>query len=618
MSISLPSREIYAVDVPEPVKFEVDFLYNFFVPNEGKSETGGISDKYLKRPSSELGSDFIDYASTRVPRFNVLKWALPHLSVNESSEMAQRQKNNESSNTKNLIATNLKKIVTENDLSSFDYFSVLLDDPEIDSKIFNYVSASALHHLFGDDDNDVSHYKTAMRLGAKLPSYVDLEFLKTGMGQLDKSSGVQFTDKQGAALANNKLAELKSVNVFTQLNSTLAHGILARSVMDPHSPYTLEFQELLDTTSRLTAYMRQKAITGIDENDFKAFVPYVDVRASSKQNTQHTTTARIVGFIIDKLEHLPNGTTKIHDQIIIENPKIHVTTDLRVKYGSTYSYAIRTIVLFTLPAIDDETDDVASISFLVSSRPSNRVVLTCIDTFAPPPPTDINFTWDYGTEKMMVHWMFPPNSQRDIKEFQVFRRQSVRDPFELIKVYRFNDAAVKNELTIHNVEDDIDESLIEDIENPTTVFIDDDFEKSSKFIYTVCCIDAHGQTSNYGAQYQLGFDVFKNRLTKKLISHTGAPKAYPNLYVQADLFQDTIRVSGPHSKRLKVYFNPEFYSIIDNKNRKNDVVTTKQHGGSYTLQFINIDRQKSTSIKIQLDDQRKATNHVPREKLTER
>lgn len=617
MSISLPSREIYSVDVPEPIQFEADFLYNFFVPNEGKSETGGISDKFLKKPTDELGVDFVDYASTRVPRFVVLKWSVPKINSAESSELAQRRQNNETIASRGLITNNLKKIVTENDLSSFDYFSVLLDDPDIDDKIFSFVSASADHHL-DDDNNDVSHYKTAVRLGSELPPHIDAEFLKTSMGQLDKAAGLHFLDQQGARLSNNKLNDLKSFSTLTQLNSKLAQSMIARSVMDPHSPFSSEYQDLLDTSTRLSSYMKQKAISGLDEDDFRAYVPYVEIRASSRENTQHATTVRLVGFIVDKLEHLPDGSTKTHDSIVIENPNVHITSDLRVKYGSTYSYSIRTIALFTMPAIDEDTDDVASISFLVSSRPSSRVVISCVEMIAPPPPADINFTWNYEDEKLMVHWMFPPNSQRDIKEFQVFRRDSVTNPFELLKVYRFNDAAVKSEQTIHNSEDFIDPEIVEDILNPSTFFIDDDFVKNSDYIYTVCSVDAHGLTSNYGAQYQIKFDVFKNKTIKSLVSHSGAPKAYPNLYLEADLFQDTIRVSGPNSKRMKIYFSPEFYTLSDDKNRLRDMITTKQIDGSYTLQFINIDRQKSASIKITLDDQRRNKKAVSRDKLTER
>lgn len=618
MSTSLPSREIYVVDVPEPLDPSAVFYYNFFVPAEGKSETGGIPAKYLKRSAGELGADFIDYASTKIPRFTVLRWTLPRITKAQSSEMEQRHRNNERVEASGLISQNLKKIITENDLSSFDYFSILLDDPDIDERIFSHVSSSLIQQLHDDgDDNDTSIYKTAVRAGARLPPHVDSEFLKSGFNQLKKAAGVQFFDQAGQVLANDRLSDLKSVNMLAQVNSKLVHRMLMKSVNDPYSPYSDELQSLLETSSRLTSYVKQKAINGLDENDFRAIIPYIDVHAGIKENTQHLTTAKLVGFIIDKLEHLPNGTTKEHPPIIIENPRIHVFADLRVKYGSTYTYSIRSVALFTMPAVEEETDDIASISFLVSSRPSSRVMVTCIEEVAPPPPSDINFLWDYGPGKLMIHWAFPPNSQRDIKEFQIFRRESINDPFELIKVYRFNDAIVQNEQTVHYAEEGIDEQLIERLSSPVTYHVDDDFKKNSKFIYTVCCVDAHGMTSNFGAQYQISFDVFKNKIQKKLISHTGAPKAYPNLYLESDLMQDTIRVGGPHSKRLKVYFNPEFYTLVDNKNREKSVISTKQDGGSYVLQFINVDRQKLASLKIELDDQRK-TNTVTKKKLTGR
>ena len=47
MSISLPSREIFAVDVPEVDDFTVDFKYMYFVPDEQTVETSGMTTMML-------------------------------------------------------------------------------------------------------------------------------------------------------------------------------------------------------------------------------------------------------------------------------------------------------------------------------------------------------------------------------------------------------------------------------------------------------------------------------------------------------------------------------------------------------------------------------------------
>ena len=82
------------------------------------------------------------------------------------------------------------------------------------------------------------------------------------------------------------------------------------------------------------------------------------------------------------------------------------------------------VAMLTMPAIDDNTGEVATIKILVSSKPSNKVYVNTLQLDAPPPPCDVNFIWNYETSKMMVTWSFPVTSERDIKQFQVYRRSS--------------------------------------------------------------------------------------------------------------------------------------------------------------------------------------------------
>jgi hypothetical protein len=598
VSVSLPSRELFVVDVPEPTEFSATFTYNFFVQNEGTSETGGIPEKFLKRATSQLGVDFIDFASTRAPRFNVIRWSVPRIGFRLSPEDEQRATNNASITKPGLIADNLERIVSEDDLSSLDYFAVSLGDPMVGERITSFVSSSALQYVPAGDD--VGHMKKADSMAMVLPKHISRGFLRTALGRTGTATGVVFTDTDGRNTNSDRFEELGKFEATVQLSGRMAKSILSRAVVDPFCPYASEFSSVLETASRLSSFLRQKAITGLSDDDFKVMIPHVDVIAGAPASYQ----AILVGFIIDKTEHLPDGSLRTHTPVVIEDTSVGTWTDLRIKYGSTYSYVVRSVALFTTTAIDDETGEVATIRFLVSSRPTPRIVVPCIDEMAPPPPSDLGFIWNREDDKLVIHWAFPPNSQRDIKGFQVMRRSSVDEPFQLIKAYDFNDADLQNAFTIHRSESNIDQSLVELLSSPRLDYVDDDFYRNSKYTYAVCSIDAHGLTSNYSAQFEVSFDSFKNSLIKTLVSHSGAPKPYPNLYLEADLFQDTIRVSGPHSKRLKVYLNPEFYTVVDDNGRRNDVLTTSQKGGSYAFQFINTDRQKMASIKIELDDRR--------------
>jgi len=271
----------------------------------------------------------------------------------------------------------------------------------------------------------------------------------------------------------------------------------------------------------------------------------------------------------------------------------------------------------TIPAINDDDGSLAIVQFLVSSKPSNKVYVSTLKLDAPPPPSDIDFIWNYETDDngnpigLMVTWAFPVTSERDIKQFQVFKRTSVDNPFELQKQYNFDDSIVK-----FPYPENPDPSVIENLTSPACYWIDDAFDwnvntsQKKGVIYTVAAIDAHGQTSNYGAQFLVWFDRYQNKLQKKLVSHLGAPKPYPNLYLQAELFVDTIKVKGPHTTTMKVYFNPEYYYLFDDQNRYVQVLQTNQVGGSYRLQFLNADNLKSAELDIFIDDRTLATSNV--------
>lgn len=650
MSISLPSKEIYVVDVPEVDGFQGSFQYNFFTPDESVSATGGVTARILKKEPDEIDAAFIQYATTRVPRYTTLSWKLSRLVGAGKQVTDLNQRNNVfATNSQNgsLIADNINRVVTEDNFSVNSYVAATFHDGEIDDKVYHFVSGSYVLHMLGEGhDSDVSHLKAAHVLSSLTPKHIKPHFLFRALANPSRAYGTRYFSKDGKRVFNSYFRRLKDVAVNVQVNAKLFHDITNRTIKDPQSPFTSDLQNMHKLTKKLKHKSMHKTSLQVSELDFKTFVPFVDMKVRHSSNHDQRDP-EIVGYIIDKAELLRDGRVQQHDPIIIDNPNVHFTADFQVKYGSTYVYTIRTVALFNVPAIDDDSGDIAMLKVLLSSKPSNKLYIKTIETTAPPSPADVNFTWDYervnpttaqydqsgnivpGTGvpgSLLVHWTFPPNSQRDIKKFQVFRRASVDHPFELVKMYDFDDSVIR-----YPNSESPNPSLVEHLASPNTFFYDDDFyvgdhnnhdphgnalvggdrhPGSSTFIYAIASVDAHGYTSNYSAQFEVWFDQYKNKLEKKLISHSGAPKPYPNLYLEADTFVDTIRVSGPHSKRLKVYFNPEFYHLYDDHERLVRLLATKQTGGSYKLQFINMDNQKSVSADILINDQVRAATQV--------
>lgn len=204
----------------------------------------------------------------------------------------------------------------------------------------------------------------------------------------------------------------------------------------------------------------------------------------------------------------------------------------------------------------------------------------------------------------MIYWSFPINPQRDIKKFQIFRRKSIDEPFELIKMFDFDDSFVK----ISNREEFINQDVIESqtigtvdgsvVSVPVLSYYDDDFYKNSEYIYAVASIDAHGLTSNYSEQRKVKFDVFSNKIETSLVSIAGAPKQFPNLYLAQDLFLDTIKTS--YKKNLEIYFSPDCFSVKSGNSNVTSIINIDDVNLKYKFNYVNIDKAlgKNTTISI--------------------
>ena len=98
------------------------------------------------------------------------------------------------------------------------------------------------------------------------------------------------------------------------------------------------------------------------------------------------------------------------------------------------------------------------------------------------------------------------------------------------------------------------------MERPIKKFRDRDFDlNTDEAIYAVASVDAHGLSSNLSPQLHLKYDKYTNMLVKNFISLRPAPKPYPNLYIDSQLFKDLITSSGKH--RCHVFFDPEYYKL---------------------------------------------------------
>jgi len=589
---SLPSHEAYVVDVPEVTDLTVTFQYNYFVQDEGTNETGAVPSRFLLRSGETFDSATVDLMRTRVPRQVNVSFT-PVMPPGHKAPTEEQQKS-QAAAAASLIADNIDKIVPEDRFTSQRFVSLAFQDALLDDRLFELVSGSYVQHeLERQGDPDVNHRSAAARLHADLGGDVPMGFLEGVLGRPNMRGG------RPGFFGTPLLARVPRpvVNASMQLNARLFHDVVARGLRDPDGHFAADLHGLYHSSRRVQQQARLRFNPRVSEADYRAYVPYVSVRFDGAAHMPVSRPAEVVGYLVDKTEVLPGGKTRRYDPIVIESAAVGRTVDLRIRYGASYAYTVRTIARFTVPAVDDETGQVALATVLVSSRPSNKAFVRCHEEQAPPPPADLGFTWDHDSERMAIHWAFPPNPQRDIKRFQVFRRSSVTEPYSMLKAYDFDDSTAPVPQREHPAPE-----LVERLDGPRTRFIDEDFGRTSCFMYALGSVDAHGNVSAYSAQHEVWFDQFKNRLVTRLVSHLGAPRQYPNMYLEADTFVDTMRDSG--RSRLRVYFTPECYGVRDAESRTVPMVTTTQDGGSYRLQFVNPDAAKMAVVELRLDDRR--------------
>lgn len=589
MALSLTSKRFAIVDIPEVIQFKASFRYNFFSKDESINDSGIISPDFIeKRASADFDRQFIDSVNFNrfTPRYISLTWKpVPYGNrgdlVNKIS-----------------IAKNLQKIHDEQTFTTEDYTNVVFQDNSADDKISYFIQQIIDEASKNPDSNDQSPLDIAKYLNKITTSNINGDFLAEFLNKY-RASGVTFLDEEGKASLKNEVSEkLSNIHIRTQLNNKFIGDSLRTTLKNPINIFnnqTLNLHAHAKLTQQRSSVKQPGTLISGKDYDFEILdiIDYKIVDPSS-----FNSIIQVVGYMIEKTEYTDSGAVK-KQPIIIESATASSTVDLKVKYGSTYGYTIRSVALVEITAEDDETNSIIAITFLVSSRKSPMMVVKCEEKVAPPPVSDFNIEWDYYKKAARLSWSFPPNSQRDIKYFQIFRRKTIEEPFELIKMYDFNDS-----LTSVSLMETPDSVLFEKISSPIGYYIDYEFNKESKFIYAICAIDAHGFSSNYSIQFECSFDVFKNKLIKKLISLSGAPKQYPNFFLQRDTFVDSIRTSG--KSKLKIVFSPEYLKVIDRE--KNDLKLLKtDQNSSYKLQMINIDLQKQETIDISLRDRRSTT-----------
>ncbi|MDB4337472.1 hypothetical protein OAA09_00480, partial [bacterium] len=588
--MSYPSSLISFVDVPEVTRVSSKFHYNFFEPDESVNDSwDGSINKTMRRSGQSIISGktspaVIEEVKKRVPRFVKLTWRA--LKTNNRSD-ARRMRFLR-------IKDHLENIQDESSVSNGSFSGLIIQDSGIDDKLTPFLNMSL---NLSKDTTGTSPTDKAKELNKRTSVDVSPKFLADSMNS--QSSGVSFISSEERVDKSKIKKTARDLTLNVQLNNKFADKIIQTALDDVAGIYNDEMSELEGPAKLITSEAMGKSAPGdISPDEYEVIIDPIRVRMFDVG--QVDTESRILGYIIEKFEALDTGELiKIKD-IVVENPNRSTFIDTRVKYGATYVYQIKTIAQVDFQSMTEDSSDILSTTMLLSSKPSSRAVIECIEVIPPSEPVDFKGVWHYSKNQLCLMWNFPVNRQRDIKKFQIFRRKSILEPYEMIAMLDFDDSVVRQP-----DRENITPSRRVYLEQPALTYYDLDFKMSSKYMYTICAIDARNMTSNYSMQLEMSFSKSRNKLISKMISPAGAPKQYPNLYLNTDLFVDTIRDSG-HT-RVNIYFDPEYLEIEDSQGADLGLIKNTYRGenkGEYQLQFINVDHQKEKKLTIKISDQR--------------
>ena len=613
MPVSYPSKILTILDVPEVFRFSARFTYNFFVPDEKVNDSGD------SRLHGTTTSEQTDSLRKRIPRWVEFSFDPADVRTNISAGNEFAVDISKPKVIEKLLGNNLDKIQREVDVASKGYSSLNLQDRNVQYKTSKLLKLSVrtrgrsmgYHkdwYTKGRNQFKYTRANYAKLLNEMTGDYIAGNWITRAMGTLLNRGVYVYRTRSGRRIGHGGdywLRRFADVNQYIQVNDKFVADIMSKSMSDPTSPFMHEMSYQLKDAQTTQENARKSDKPGsISDYEYK---PNFDpVSIDRVDPGEFNSAVKIVGYIIDKWEVMPNRRIRRHKPIVVAGSANGKAVDTRIKYGAYYRYSIRAIALCQFQAIDEETAQVYAISGLISSRSSTKKQVLCREYRPPQPPGDLDFVWDYANKKLNIMWSFPVVPQRDVKRFQVFKRMSINEPFELQVEYDFDDSEVpdpRSEMPR--------KSKVVQMSNPLTIYCDEEFTKGSFAIYSLCSIDAHDFSSNYSAQFLVWFDETKNRLVKKLISPSGAPKPYPNFYLvegadsvngEISLTSDCIKDSGHSSCRI--FFDPEYLSIKGDNNDELDLWTTKDEGGSYKLQIINTDRQKSQVVDIEIEDLR--------------
>ena len=618
LGMSNISEPATAYVLPDVKNLNSKFIYNYFVKNEREINSNNNGHDIIIESNYEdnFDVDFLIKQSDLCPRSVLLSFKQNNVSNLTLTD-----------NEKNLLRNFDPKNISING-GIFNpqnlLFNLSLTDVDSTKRMIAQIKNSALI-VKNEPVGDQSYQD----IGKSISELLENPGGVTGIGKKILMEKINVTRSKGFALSPNENSEVLSTDpvgaiLFNiKINKLFPKNTLRYSTDINAGIFETETNAIKVYTESLREnILNQIEDTGgpdaVNDKTHGLYSVPLDLRPVPEniEDLSSLVTKKNAGYLIEKLEQFPDDSVIKHDSIYITNKNQTQYLDKDVRYGAKYIYKVRTVILFEAPTVllnENPALDQAVLAKILVASDGIDTNIFCVENIPPKAPSAINARMDFKIKKPVIRWQFPINKQRDIKRFQVFKRLNEDLPFTLIAEYNFD-----NSITKTNVKEIAQSKNLYNLNPkiPKLSHTDMSFDINQKPIYAIASVDAHGLTSNLSTQIKVQYLKYENRLKVDLFSRNGAPKQYPNLYIEQDTFLDNIKTSG--HDRMILYFDPEYYRVFQNKvppevaarAKEDQVIPEKDLGhiavnpqsDTYKIHIINLDIQKEKTINVRIED----------------
>jgi hypothetical protein len=570
------------IDTDDKYKdFTVDFVYNYFKKDERVIIEEDEFDQNLNGQQLATVSRYVKIDFKRHS-----EWLGLDVFTNHFKELIS------SSSLGEMIET----AVLEDSVSPNSFFNLKLRDNEDVNNFYNLEKSTILSNQQEDFITSATKNSNILEKENKKnilseEKYASSILVDTDFNQPIDESGYYMNLSSSYMGAFGKTKNLK-INV--RIRRKYLSAMVKNLSNSPTSPYSNELSDIY----RNLSFIKRIPTGDTTDSIFGDEVLY-DPDGSS------TPEARVIGYVIEKYEAIiddENKTTKVQrNSIFVKGTSQKTIIDRNVRYSGTYEYTVKTVVAVEIDALikQNEVESKARVLKIFVSAGSNTRPIFCNERLPPKSPESLFFQYNFKEDALFINWEFPFNKQQDVKRFQIYRRSSLNEPFSLLREYNFDDSIVTDNYSpssgnINNVK-----KLL----YPKCSYFDHEFKETSKYIYAVAAIDARGLTSGYSDQFMVSYDRFTNTTNAKFISKSGAPKPYPNIFLEVDALPDVIKAQN--ANKISVFFTPECKSIqsfVDGELVPGDTFIDKDIG-NYKIQLINTETQESANVVFSIEEE---------------